>query len=239
MRMRRRVKRRRGLTTRSGRVSRPYIELKTYNEETYSGTSFVVGQVAGNDSGHFIENVTPLIPRGAGDSDRIGVRLKFKSVTMNLQIFNQVNCTLRNKFVISFCRCEHSNPTNTTVMADLWEPNNFLLAGGSETVYDTHLIRNPNFIGKIKIIKSKTIYVDGKDYTDQLPRTNRLKFTVPLNLVQKYSDTDSFVNNRFYVIIRASNGNSGSSASTLNVPDQTAGSGAQFNYALQWKYTDA
>merc|ERR1712013_660328 len=95
-----------------------------------------IGQVNGNNSGHYIVGFSPNIPQGTTSSDRIGKQVKLTSFHMDLQLFAQNSAISGNKFILEIWDwVGQYSGTLANFMDDVFTANPFV-TGNAQPIYD-------------------------------------------------------------------------------------------------------
>lgn len=208
---------------------------------SYSNASspLTVGQVDGlNAQGFFMLDMTPVVSQNAGVSGRVGADIDVVSANLRFQ-FYQMSATYQNvklKYHLVYIprNCENSL---SLIQTQMFQNNGF------NGIIDYNSPRNPDYMGTYKILRTGYVNLptDPASVTTQTTiKETRMGFKFKKPLTVKYSaNTNSIAQGRFLLIVFADSGNkNGTTASTLNVPVKEVNTGVNFNYMIDYYYTD-
>lgn len=203
-----------------------------------------VGQVVANASGHFIAEITPLVPQNSTSTGRIGNTIKCVSAYMRFQIYQQSACLSPMRLKIQVIRVVGSTFGSLSgVPAQLLDANPFI-SGGSN-IYDYNCSRNIDFIKNYKILKTAYVYLKPDNFGSQVMIVNKkigLKIPSDCQNVSFSADGSTALGSgQFLLFVTADSGNwSTTTASTLTGIAQLAtNTGALMSSNIIFYYTDA
>lgn len=181
----------------------------------------------GAASGHKLLEITPEIPQGTGATSRVGNQVKLTGACLEFLLSKDVSLTGTIGYKIYIIQQQNGNDTMT--VDDFLTPNHFIT---SPSVYDTASQRNQQQMPNFKIVK----VMSGRFQQDQNDSSSIIKrnYTVPLkftkNNMVRYNTNASTtsINNRFYILAVASNGDTGSTPLT----------GIYMQTYIKWYYVD-
>jgi len=122
--------------------------------------SQLLSQVAINNSGHYIQDITPTPSQGANGSQRNGNSIKLHSCMLKAQI-QQMSATSSPISGRVYIIAVDGSPVSTAVAAgEFFEPNAWLAAQNpGSVIYDTHCQRNQDFFKDYKVIASHKLNI--------------------------------------------------------------------------------
>lgn len=209
-------------------------------------SSQLIGQTSTNADAVYIQDVTPLIPVGAGQGERTGSSIKMTSFRFRCQIQAMKELLSKQKVVIEFYRSNGpSQPIagtgGATVVQQLYN------ADSISGLYDYFATRNTDYYANFTLIKrlKTTIYPAQLDPNttapDLQPRLNDIVANIPYkhHIRYNYNSTD-IAEGQLFMVVRCDTGNTGSGASTgvPNIVNVQPNSGSVFNANFFWHYLD-
>jgi len=182
---------------------------------------------SGAASGHQLIEITPEIPQGTGSNSRVGNQVKLTGACLEFLLSKDANLTGTIGYTIYIIRQPNGNDVMN--VADFLAPNHFI---SSPLVYDTASQRNQQQMPNFKVVK----VMRGRFQQDQndLSAVIKRNFTIPLKFTKnnmiRYNTNGSVtsINNRYYVLALASNGDTGSAPPT----------GIYLQQYIRWYYVD-
>ena len=217
-------------------------EKKVYTVST-SSSWYKVGQVDGNNSGHFLVGFTPNIPQGTTSAERIGKQVKLTSFHMDLQLYAQSQAISGNKFTFEIWNIVGQYPGSLTdFMGDVYTGNPFV-TGQSQTIYDNTANRQISNFKNYRCVYRKQLYLQADDTSGQTAVKN-------YNLGKRYGKkghmitwepTGQTVTSGYQVmVIRADSGNVNTTTnSTISgIPISGMNTGAWLKYQVSHYYID-
>ena len=125
-------------------------------------TNALVGQVNINASGHFIEDITPVINQGTTEGSRVGNSVKMSGTFGRIVLRNNASpgqtAPVRFRhYIISVKGDPYTSMSN--LLADFLSPNRYLQSYNSVDIYDFNSERNPQNMSKFKVLRNKVIKV--------------------------------------------------------------------------------
>jgi len=218
------------------------IETKRYST-TFSSTDYSMGQVIGNGTGYFADDITPLPAQGTGVSNRTGNEIKLTGCYMTLQLRQQALAVAPNKitFYIVRMKGDYQAPISDFVESML---NTTEYIGAGSTIYDTQSSLNTDYMGIYKIVKKFNVYMKPDQYSgQQMPvvRNIPLSFKKKPAVVRYFASGTGIAYGRYFIVALCANGNASTvTTSTLaNVPVTGINTGVFINYSIKWYYHDA
>lgn len=217
-------------------------EKKAITVTSGAGTSYPLGQVNVNSSGHFILGWTPVIPQGTASNERIGTQVKLSSFHMDLQLWSQNSAISGNKFILEIWDVvgQYSGSL-TNFMSDVYTPNSFTTGGAS--VYDLTSNRNVDNFKNYRCVYRKNLYLPPEDQAGQVSMKTfncGKKYGKNGKIIRWESPNTPTVTAGYQVMtIRADQGNSGASTSSIaGIPTNVAYTGAWVKYNITHYYID-
>lgn len=213
--------------------SRLNVEKKFKDGSLTTGTAAQVNQ---NAPGYFTSTLTPLIPLGTGENERVGGSIKLTGLHVQLQAQGQANCYSKRRMKVCIVSSTESSVTN--VINDMWDPNP--LTG----VVDYHSNRNySNNPRAHKLLR--TVYMSTGQRQINIsaeaaaPGADK-KFGVKMQQVTRFegsSNTPKDMN--YFLIIFVNDGNSSSSTSSNSgVLTTDPSTGVLIQEYFRWWYVD-
>lgn len=214
-------------------------EKKSYQQSFPFAT---VAQANLNATGALIYDITPLLTQGSGADARTGNSVKLTSALYQFQICHQSGAVVGNKVVIEFWQNRGSSQDTATLLANTFDPSAF------SGIVDFNSPRDQNHFSDyllmrrvIKSVPADTVTTgDISTITFDIPfKFNRGKGH-HIRLVPNPSSNpvNDILNGQIYMTIRAANGNTNGTASTIDIPVKTATSGLQLRWGYKVWYYD-
>lgn len=208
---------------------------------TYSNTSspLTVGQVNGlNNEGYFILDMSPAINYGGNENQRVGNEIDLTSASLRLQ-FYQMSATYQNvrlKYMLVACKGA-KQLTQGEFAVYFLSPNPF------NGIRDYNSSRNPESFNQFQVLRTGycNLPTDPASVTAQTTIKEArlgLKLRKPLRIKYSNGTTVPTQNQLFMIIMADSGNNSTTTASTINVPVKEVNTGVNFNYVMDYYYTD-
>lgn len=200
-----------------------------------------VGQVSQNQSGHYIQDVSPSPLQGTGFSNRIGQSIKHVSSHYVFQfqrqnsISNPAACRLKIQFVYVVGQ---PYGTITNAIGPFIKTNPFV-DGGS--IYDLHSERRPEYFKDFRVLRTKYVYFPENNQANQaIIKTVKIGVKMPENFHVKWQgNTTTQTVGQVFMLITSDIGNSSGVASTLDdVPVTAAGTGTTFDWFVTHYWYD-
>jgi len=198
------------------------IEKKRFDMTLSNAVSIAQSSGVGV-SGQYAVTLSPNIPEGVAQGQRIGLSVKLVSGLLAMQ-FTQQASTLNNlklKWYLVVKADNASLQTAPTTIAQFFEPNPF------SGVNDYYSSRDPEYFSSIRIIRSGTINLK-QDAITSGNSIVQVKIPIKCDLHQKYNTdgTTLTVKNNIALLVVCSGG------------DTVLGTGATLQYNMRWYYTD-
>lgn len=204
-----------------------------------------LAQVVANASGHFIADITPLIPQGSGNSQRNGSSVKPHSMFMEMQFFHQANTQQKTRYELEIFIVKGVPISSmSTAVTQLYNGNNFIAGqnAGSPIIIDAMSSRDQDYFKDFKRIYKKNFTIDPDQFSGQsVIKYLKIGIKFKNGYHVKYNDdTNNLSAGQLIMLIRADNGNcSGATACTLTgVPVTGINTGAYLNYNNTYYYYD-
>jgi len=201
-----------------------------------------VGQVSQNATGARCFDFTPMMPQGSGVSDRTGNSIKLHSSYFQFQIQQQSSAVVTPlKIRIEMWANPAKVQDETTLLDNLYVPNPFT------GIIDFNSARNPDHFNDYRKLMTRTCYLPVDSISGQL-QTKQLAVPFKWNKGKghhvRYTGTGStnYLNDvqsgQVFLLYFCDVGNSGGTASTLNVPMLIPVTGAQIKMSYRHYYYD-
>lgn len=173
---------------------------------------------------------------------RTGNSVKLTSALYQFQICHQSNAIIANKVVIEFWQNRGSSQDTATLLANTFDASVF------SGVVDFNSPRDQNHFNDYLLMRRvvKTVPADTVASTD----LSTITFDIPfkfnrgkghhIRLVPNPSNNpvNDILNGQIYMTIRAANGNTNGTATTIDTPIKTATSGLQLRWGYKYWYYD-
>lgn len=209
-------------------------------------SSQLIGQTNSNADAIFIQDVTPLIPIGAGQSERTGSSVKLTSCRFRAQIQAMKGLLSKQKVTIELYRSTGaSQPIAGT--GGLPVSGQLFNADSITGLTDYFATRNSDFFHNFKLVKrwTRAVYPAQLDPNstapDLQPRMVDIigNFKYSHHLRYNYNSTD-VAQGQLFLVVRCDTGNIGSSPSTAipNIVNQQPNSGSALSCNFFWHYLD-
>lgn len=217
-------------------------EMK-YGQIVESNNPSYMGQVVGNASGYYAEDISPTPGQGDSATQRIGDTIQVHGMDFAIQVYQMSAAVVGCKIKVLLVRTTGDQELPADVVDKLLFYNPFSLAGGSPAIYDYNSFRDPAFNGLYKVLKTWDMYVAPDQYTGQGGITNlqkSIKFKKPLQF--DYVGGSTLVaKGALYLILLPNSGNMSTvTASTIsNIAVTPVNTGQHVNYQVRYTYTDA
>lgn len=246
------LKRRYGLNKKSkglnyGQMAQDVLMLKKMvnaEKKSYQATfPFAsMGQTNVNATGAVIYDITPLLSQGVGADARTGNSVKLTSALYQFQISHQSNATIANKVIIEFWQNRGSTQDTATLLANTFDASTF------SGVVDANSPRDQNHFNDYLLMRRvvRTIPADTVASSDIATATFDIPFKFNrgkghhIRLVPNPSNNpvNDILNGQIFMTIRVANGNSGSTATTIDTPIKGITTGLQLRWAYKLWYYD-
>lgn len=199
-----------------------------------------IGQVNGNAEGAYAVDITPPIAQGSGDSDRNGDSIKLTTAVMQLQFWQQANCSQPVKVIIEILQVQGATQLNSTVLAQYLKPNPFITGA---SIRDAESMIDQDYRQQYRVIFRRVVSVP----PDSISGGQQVKsFKYPIRFGRngmhiKYAENTTVTAcGQLMMIIRADNGNiSNSTTSTLgNVITTGTSTGLSMNRNIEYYFFD-
>lgn len=221
------------------------VEKKYILNPTIS--SVPVGQTVANGDAIYIQDVTPLIPVGAGQGERSGSAIKLTSCRFRCQIQAMKALLSKQRVCIELWRSTGASQPiagtgGATVTQQLYN------ADSITGLYDYFATRNSDFYHNFKLIKrfSRTVYPAQLDPSstnpDLQPRFADViaSFRYPHHIRYNYNSTD-VAQGQIFMVVRCDTGNTDPTTASTAVPNivnQQPNSGSVLSANFLWHYVD-
>ena len=186
-----------------------------------------VGQVNVNSDGASTFNITPNIPQGVGESQRVGNSIKATGLVLKFNMIKQNQAEGNRRLCIRLVRSLDPGLGSSPIHQRILDLNPFVPVRDYNSNLDYTQLKD----GRLKIIATKYVSFpqNGGDSMN-LPNeamTKSITMAVKLNEVLRYDvNTDDQPDNvRYHIVITCDNGNAGATASTIlgvSVPDSNS-----------------
>lgn len=209
-------------------------------------TSAPIGQTNTNADALYIQDVTPLIPVGAGQSERTGSSVKMTSCRFRCQIQAMKGLLSKQRVCIELWRATGaSQPIAGTGGATV--PQQLFNADSITGLYDYFATRNTDFYHNFSLVKrwNRTVYPAQLDPNSTAPDLQPrfadviASFKYNHHIRYNYNSTD-VAQGQLFLVVRCDTGNVGSGPSTgvPNIVNVQPNSGSVFSSNFFWHYLD-
>lgn len=213
------------------------LELKVATESAVNAN---VGQINGDESGHYSASFFDTIPVGDGQGELVGTDYNPKHADFTFQFWKKANTLNNMQLRILVVKLVLQDPSSDFVIGNLLDPNFAIALEDTINIYDVGSLKNPDYPKQYMIVKEvkTTINATVESGTDMV-KTLSFRYKYPKNYVQR-TISGAATQSGYRFIILASNGNRAASASTITaLPEVAVNTGMLFNWAVKLSYTDA
>lgn len=204
---------------------------------TVANNNLGIGQVANNNSGHFLLDITPNPTQGSGFNQKTGSSIKLHATHFDFQFSGQTNTVSGIKIRIDIIKVI-GQPFSTVsdILGKFVVPNSFL----SGSIYDINSNRDPDYFRNFRILKTKYVYLQPDQTTgDIVVKQCSLGLKYKNHHVRNNDNDPTLSQGQILLMIRADRGNSGGSVSTITgIPITQAATGATFAYEYTHYFYD-
>lgn len=220
-------------------VLKSMVNAEKKRLEVNPTTTFQIGQVIGNGSGHYLLDLTPQPTQGTGYTNKTGNSFKWHSSYLDMQFSSQPSNISGQRLKIEIVKVVGQPfATVTDILNRYIEPTAFLSGG---TVYDLHAPRDPDYFKNYKVIRRRYVKINPDSITGEM-QVKRIKIGLKLkNHHVRTNDNDPTVTmGQVFLIITADQGNaSPSTASTIvGIPTSAAATGVDLRYQFVHYFYD-
>jgi len=213
---------------------------KDVEMKKWSPTSMIaglVGQVNGNGTAAYVADLDILnTGQSVDQDDRIGVKVNLKGIHLRCQLQQQSNAQIPMKCIVEIWKTADFGGSLNSIRDSIFAVDS--ISG----VVDINSTKNPEYLGIYKCIASKTVWLAGDNPSTSLTMVKDFKMFIKQRQMLSYAGASATVpqNVRYFMTIRASNGNiSSNTISTLSsIPVVAQSSGAIIRYQTTAYYTD-
>lgn len=210
-------------------------------------TSVPVGQTAGNADAVYIQDVTPLVPIGAGQSERTGSSIKMTTCRFRCQIQAMKALLSKQRVTIELYRSTGAAQPIAGV-GGLPVTGQLYNADSITGLTDYFATRNTDFYHNFKLIKrwTRTVYPAQLDPSatapDLQPRFADViaNFKYPHHIRYNYNSTD-IAQGQIFMVVRCDTGNTSPSVPSTgiaNIVNVQPNSGSVLSANFFWHYLD-
>lgn len=216
------------------------VEKKRYVYSPNSQAS--LGQLFGNANGYLCEDITPVMGVGAGVGQRNGSSIKLTGMYMKLQLYHLANASqpIKCRFMLFHVPGQPISPVSAEITKYL-NPNQWLAQYNVGTsIYDYNSLKNPDYMGQVKLMKTKTFTVSKDSLSGQIVVKDIIVKMKLNHHVRFDADTTNVSGGQWFYCIVADCGNiHNASASTLiGLPTTQVSSGLAVNRTATFYYVD-
>lgn len=200
-----------------------------------------VAQAAVNLTGALCLDVTPMMAEGADQFQRNGISLKLHTQLWQIQLFQQSGALSGNTYTFELWQNKGPTMAQTTLLTSVYEPSVF------SGIIDMTSSRNPDHFNDFSLIKRYKRRLSDPAYAGDVVNAT---FKIPIKFNNgkghhiRYTGTGStnyltdVQAGQLFIICRADNGNSSTSAaSTLPIAVTAIRTGITMNWAVKtWFY---
>jgi len=226
---------------------------------TYSSDGDKVAQIKATsvllvESGHYTKTCLPIPSSGTGLSDRIGNKIRLKSLSLKGQIWpTNDSGGFANAYIkIMVVQVKTTLPTSTWNIGQMLDYNvqvfqNNLFAYPSLQLYDTTSRRDPKFRKFYRVLATRHINLAAEGSTANTGLHRSWNLNVDLRKLSKLIIDDALASNTLQnydlrILALCDSGNQGSFALTVpvvGIPYQDAGTGFNISWDSRLFYEDA
>lgn len=217
------------------------VEVKEYIPSSiYSGS---VGQVDVNNTGMTVFQLNAMSIGAAADiNSRVGNRCKIIGMSLRMQFIQQTSASYANTYIVDVWRSTDFQYSDAALRDVLYETDSISAVVDANSTRNNEVIKSKNNpTGMFTLLKSTSVYVKEDPFSASGMYKDK-KLFIKLNDDLVYASAASAVptNYRYFVCIRAQNGNRNSTtASTLStIPVLPALTGGVVRFAMTNWFTD-
>lgn len=199
-----------------------------------------IGQVNGNAEGAYTIDITPPIAQGSGDSDRNGDSIKLTTAVLQLQFWQQSNCSQPVKVIVEIIQVLGAIQSTSTLLQQYLKPNPFITG---TSIRDAESMIDQDYRQQYRVIFRRVLNIP----PDSISGGQQIKtFKFPLRFgrngmhVKYVENTTTTASGQLMLLVRADNGNiSASTTSTLgNVITTGTSTGLSMNRNIEYYFFD-
>ena len=201
-----------------------------------------VGQVDVNSQGYLTLDLTPIIPQGVDEGQRVGNSLKLTGMVLKMNCAKQIGAGGPRRLKVYMVRSTDPSLTINDVADKILDVNP--LTGVRD--YHSNLDYTQLKDGRLKVVRTTNIYL-GSNYDNSTNTPAAEAATAAKTIALKLNDVMRFENNaatfpenvRYIAVIVADNGNRSATTSTLlTIFSPEANSGCLVNAHVRTWYVD-
>lgn len=239
---------RRGLRVGKNSVSRlakdvQMIKSRLNSEKKFVGSNVTTAQVAQanhNAFGYYAVDLTPVIPQGDGESQRVGNSLKLTGFHQKLQFIGQGNCQSNRRLKMHMICTTDSTSTNDQIIADVYDTNPLTGFIDYHSNFNYSNMKRAHKIVAKRAFTLRTNTVAGNDqYTPPIGDTT---LGMKMQALTRFEgDADNTPKDQRYIlVILCDTGNRNPSSSTTNNGVLVTGlqTGVEIQHHYRWYYVD-
>lgn len=199
-----------------------------------------IGQVNGNAEGAYTIDITPPVPQGSEDSQRNGDSIKLTTAVMQLQFWQQTNCSQPVKVIVEIIQVLGAPQSTSTLLQQYLKPNPFITGA---SIRDAEAMMDQDYRQQYRVIFRRVLHLP-PDATTGGQQIKSFKFPLRFGRngmhVKYIENTTATASGQLMLMVRADNGNiSGSTTSTLgNVITTGTSTGLNMNRNIEYYYYD-
>lgn len=207
-----------------------------------SDNSQLLGQININNSGHYIQDITPLPSSGSSVGQRKGASIKVHSCFLRAQLqqMSAASSPISGRVYIIAVK---GSPVSTAVAAgEFLEPNAWLNAQNpGSVILDSHCVRSQDYYKDYQVIASRRFYIKNDSISGQ---TMIKDINIPIKFrshhVKFVGDTTTVASGQLLALWVADSGNisAGTNSTLLGVSQQGFLTGLFLRYNYQFYYYD-
>lgn len=211
------------------RLMKDVMRLKTIiNSEKkrieVTGEGIPIGQVNGNNSGHYVADWTPLPSQGTGFNGRDGNSIKWHSSHYSFLFRRQPAAVGPCRIQIQLIKIIGEAYTSASnILGRFIEPDRWITGG---TIYDTASDRKPEYFKQYRVLRTKNVYFRDAAYSGQSSAVQRIvNFGMVLknHHVKWNNNSNTLADGQVICLITMDTGNGNvTTASTLDDIQNTA-----------------
>nr|UOF81079.1 capsid protein [Cressdnaviricota sp.]UOF81291.1 capsid protein [Cressdnaviricota sp.] len=207
-----------------------------------SDNSQLLGQINVNNSGHYIQDITPLPSQGAGNGQRNGSSIKLHSAMLKIQLQQMSATSSPISGRIYIIKVVGAPVTTAVAAGEFFEPNAWLAAQNpGSVILDTHCQRQQDFYKDYRVIASRRFYIKNDNISNQVMIKD---INIPIRFkghhVKFNGDTQSVTNGQLMALFVADSGNisAGANSTLLGISQTAFLTGLFVRYDYQYYYYD-
>ena len=212
-------------------------EKKRYDFSTQDGDGYVLGQVQGNTENARVINISPSMPVGAQNGQRIGNSVKMHSAFIRLQFVGQVALVSQQRHRFDVWYTDNQEDLSPgTILPKLFQANEF------NGLFDYNSTRNQAYFTQYTRVCTRSITIASEDIANEVMIKD---FAIPLKLTKHLKWNDAITGRPttgcYFITVRSDSGNGSATTPctlTRTLPNKAVNTGSFMNISVAEYYYD-